>query len=157
MKKYVSHKVVEAAKITAMGQVMTNDYGHEPVLRGWRLVLDGVEDAVIVEPEVFERTKPVGDDLGYLVKYKDGYQAWSPSKPFEEGYTALDQSNVSPTLADFNPSGLSVVDETKRLTDKLMNYINANVPAGRERSIAITNIEQGAMWAVKANFVKGGS
>lgn len=56
------------------------------------------------------------------------------------------------TLPDFNPSGSEVVAQTKQMTDALLDFIRENVPANRERSIAITNIEQGAMWAVKANF-----
>lgn len=56
------------------------------------------------------------------------------------------------TIPDFNPSGLSVVDETKRMTEELLEYIRANVPENRCRSIALTNYEQAAMWAVKANF-----
>ena len=61
-------------------------------------------------------------------------------------------SNES-TLPAFNPSGSDVVAETKRLTDELMEYIRAHVPDNRHRSIALTNYEQAAMWAVKANFV----
>lgn len=57
------------------------------------------------------------------------------------------------TLPAFNPSGSDVVAEIKRRTDELMTYIDAHVPAGRERAIALTNYEQAAMWAVKANFV----
>lgn len=57
------------------------------------------------------------------------------------------------TLPAFNPSGSEVVSETKRLTEELMDYIRANVPDNRCRSIALTNYEQAAMWAVKANFV----
>lgn len=56
------------------------------------------------------------------------------------------------TLPDFNPSGSDVVAGVKERTEELLNYIRANVPENRERSIAITNFEQGAMWAVKANF-----
>lgn len=56
------------------------------------------------------------------------------------------------TLPDFNPSGSDVVAEIKTRTEALMEYIEANVPAGRRRSIALTNYEQAAMWAVKANF-----
>lgn len=56
------------------------------------------------------------------------------------------------TIPEFNPSGSDVVAETKRLTDDLMEYIRANVPDNRCRSIALTNYEQAAMWAVKANF-----
>lgn len=57
------------------------------------------------------------------------------------------------TIPTFNPSGSDVVAETKRLTEELMEYIRANVPDNRQRSIALTNYEQAAMWAVKANFV----
>lgn len=56
------------------------------------------------------------------------------------------------TLQNFNPSGSEVVAEIKRRTDELMDYMRANVPDNRCRSIAITNYEQAAMWAVKANF-----
>ncbi len=56
------------------------------------------------------------------------------------------------TLPEFNPSGSDVVAEIKRRTDELMEYLRENVPNNRERSIAITNYEQAAMWAVKANF-----
>ena len=56
------------------------------------------------------------------------------------------------TLPNFNPSGSEVVAETKRMTEAILDYVRENVPANRERSIAITNYEQAAMWAVKANF-----
>ncbi len=56
------------------------------------------------------------------------------------------------TLPNFNPSGSDVVAETKRMTEELMLFIRENVPDNRCRSIALTNYEQAAMWAVKANF-----
>ena len=31
------------------------------------------------------------EDLGYFVQYEDGYQSWSPTKAFEEGYTKIDE------------------------------------------------------------------
>ena len=61
--------------------------------------------------------------------------------------------SIETTLPEFNPSGSEVVAETKRLTEELMAYVRANVPDNRPRSIALTNYEQAAMWAVKANFV----
>jgi hypothetical protein len=57
------------------------------------------------------------------------------------------------TLPGFNPSGSEVVAEIKRRTEELMRYIEEAVPNNRARSIALTNYEQAAMWAVKANFV----
>lgn len=56
------------------------------------------------------------------------------------------------TLPAFNPTGNAQVAEIKRMTEELMAYLRANVPDNRCRSIAITNYEQAAMWAVKANF-----
>ncbi len=56
------------------------------------------------------------------------------------------------TLPAFNPSGSDVVAEIKRRTEELLQFLDARVPANRERAIAITNYEQAAMWAVKANF-----
>ncbi len=56
------------------------------------------------------------------------------------------------TLPGFNPSGSDVVASIKAKTEDLLSYLRANVPENRERAIAITNFEQAAMWAVKANF-----
>ena len=56
------------------------------------------------------------------------------------------------TIPSFNPSGSEVVAEVKRRTEDLLDYVREHVPANRERSIGITNYEQAAMWAVKANF-----
>lgn len=56
------------------------------------------------------------------------------------------------TIPAFNPSGKSEVDAIKGLTEQIMQYLRENVPDNRERSLAITNYEQAAMWAVKANF-----
>lgn len=55
-------------------------------------------------------------------------------------------------LPDFNPSGKSEVDDIKRMTEQIIQYLKDNVTDNRERSIALTNYEQAAMWAVKANF-----
>lgn len=56
------------------------------------------------------------------------------------------------TIPSFNPSGSEVVAGIKQRTEELMDYIRANAPDNRCRSIALTNYEQAAMWAVKANF-----
>jgi hypothetical protein len=60
------------------------------------------------------------------------------------------------TPSDFNPSGSDVVANIKSMTDTLAAYIEDNVPNNRQRSVALTNYEQAAMWAVKANFVGSG-
>ena len=62
------------------------------------------------------------------------------------------KEKVPSTLPDFNPSGSEVVAGIKSRTEDLLKYLRDNVPNNRERAIAITNYEQSAMWAVKANF-----
>jgi hypothetical protein len=59
---------------------------------------------------------------------------------------------MSVTFRSFNPSGKEVVDKIKLMADELAAYIELKVPNNRRRSIALTNLEQAAMWAVKANF-----
>jgi hypothetical protein len=61
-------------------------------------------------------------------------------------------SDTATTIPSFNPSGSEVVAEIKARTEALLSYLKEAVPNNRERSIAITNYEQAAMWAVKANF-----
>ena len=56
------------------------------------------------------------------------------------------------TLPDFNPSGSDIVAGIKERTEALLDFLRQHVPANRERSLAVTNYEQAAMWAVKANF-----
>ena len=76
MKTYKSHKVVEAAKITALCR---NDDA-----RGYSVECDDGR-TYNLDAKVFARGEP---DLGdYLVKYRDGYVSWSPAKEFEDGYT----------------------------------------------------------------------
>ena len=55
--------------------------------------------------------------------------------------------------ASFNPSGKEEVDAIKLLAAALIAEINAykaNPTTARHASLAITAVEEGAMWAVKA-------
>lgn len=63
----------------------------------------------------------------------------------------------SPTFSDFNPTKDDRVDWIKGNTDELIKYVRnvsaASGPEGKRRAaLAVTNFEQGAMWAVKALF-----
>jgi len=59
------------------------------------------------------------------------------------------------TKPEFNPSGDPVISTIKHKTDDLMAYIEKNVTRGRRRQIALTNFEDAAMWAVKAQAYPG--
>ena len=74
MQKYKCHKTVHATKVNRVSD------------RENYLVCD---DGVTYEmPSTY---KPKSDDLGYLVEYEDGYRSWSPSKPFEDGYSPVSE------------------------------------------------------------------
>lgn len=72
MKKYVGVKLIEAKPMTR------GDYNN---YRGWTIPKD--EDP---------------KDEGYLVKYSNDYESWSPKNPFDESYREYD-ANALPQTA----------------------------------------------------------
>lgn len=79
--RYKCHKEVWALKIkkmdfTASGVLVTPEEG--------RYAPFPVSDAYVMKhkPEVG----------GYYVRYKDGYESYSPAQAFEEGYTRLESN-----------------------------------------------------------------
>ena len=81
MRRYQSHKIVEAAKILGI-QRMTPDGNYAVAID------DG--EGLDVPPKVFARGEPeVGD---YMVRYSDGYLSWSPAQAFEDGYILLEDA-----------------------------------------------------------------
>lgn len=82
MKRYVSHKEVDAAKIL---EVINN-----PDI--FVLVVEGQDDTELVTNEWIAKHSDNGaQELvgGYFVRYADGYTSWSPAGAFEEGYTLI--------------------------------------------------------------------
>ncbi len=88
MKRYQSHKVVEAAPIVAAE--FAADGSGTVVVKGTDE--DGGNPCYTV-PAGFKRpnTEPAMDVDGgdYLVRYEGGYLSWSPKAVFEAGYTEL--------------------------------------------------------------------
>ena len=79
--KYRCHKEVWALKIAAIeisqdgsATIAPKDsrYPTFTTKAGWARTFRGYEK-----------------DAGYYVRYEDGYESWSPSKAFEEGYTLI--------------------------------------------------------------------
>lgn len=59
---------------------------------------------------------------------------------------------MSVTNPNFNPSGNEAVAAIKAKANELAELVEA-LPSGRRRSIALTQLEQASMWAVKAAVV----
>ena len=57
------------------------------------------------------------------------------------------------TIPSFNPSGKKEIADIKALGEELLQLIKETTPEGRAQSLALTNVEQGLMWAVKSYFV----
>ena len=82
--RYKSHKTVEALKILDLkirpdgsASIETDDISSSNPSIRFILACEGWAD----------RFKGDENDLGYWVRYADGYQSWSPSEAFEGGYT----------------------------------------------------------------------
>lgn len=86
MPEWKCHKMVRAAKIVRLGGFTSAQSGDVDILD-----VDGLQLTVQLEAEVMRRVLQgaTSADLGYLVRYEDGYVSWSPSKAFEDGYTRL--------------------------------------------------------------------
>jgi hypothetical protein len=78
VKKYRSHKIVEAAKITDV-------IGPER-----QLYIQG--DTVSPTADWWDRYRIANQNYvgGYYVRYNDGYDSWSPAGAFEEGYVEVE-------------------------------------------------------------------
>lgn len=89
--QYRSHKVVQAAKIQQVVQLP--DSRHKIIFED-----ESIPDLI---PPVYWLGR-YGDesDPGYYVRYEDGYESWSPSKAFEEGYTRIKDYKISPEMGE---------------------------------------------------------
>lgn len=95
MKKYIGTKLIEA-KPMSRGEY--NEY------RGWKI--------------------PAGEnpnDKGYLVKYQDGYETWSPKHIFEGAYMEVNDNKEL-------PSGVSV---GQKMVDEFISYIETTTMGDR--------------------------
>jgi hypothetical protein len=92
MRKWRSHKVVEAEEIAAV----EIDRGNIKAAGG-RIAVRGGE-VIHVPGGFFARNTPTEGD--FLVRYPDGYLSWSPRRQFEEGY-----SEVGPDGGQYTDKG----------------------------------------------------
>ena len=79
--RWQSHKIVAADKIVAVIDESPSMHGHWDLLCG-----ASVPVSLQLVHRVPEGTPAVG---GYYVRYKDGFESWSPAEAFEKGYTRL--------------------------------------------------------------------
>ncbi len=76
MPKYNCHKQVWALKIASIGLREDGGASIFPVEEGY--------DYFVVSADYMKKHNP--QPGGYFVRYKDGYESFSPADAFEEGY-----------------------------------------------------------------------
>lgn len=90
--RYRCFKEVEAVKIKNFiwFTILTNGGLTETRADGVLYPEDDSIPPIAVSAEYMNRNKV--RDGGYYVRYKDGYESFSPAEPFEEGYALIDES-----------------------------------------------------------------
>ena len=94
MQLYQCHKKVRAAKITNVRANYVRDLPQStPTFTHVDLFLEGSDVPTPMSVEWNEKHLPrIG---GYYVVYEDGYASYSPAQAFEEGYTLIDEGQVT--------------------------------------------------------------
>jgi len=147
MPSYECHKTVSALKIVEVAQ-------REPGVV--ELHVTPPFAPIVVDLDWVEKHDPQAG--GYYVVYKDGYASFSPAEAFEEGYSLTPVAGIRRV----NP----VNDLVNRFTyhaphgDQQDRYLGLRTqglvlaermewscPDSRERSLALTKLEESIMWA----------
>jgi len=157
--QYRSHKVVRALKIAAIefdADGSARIAGSEQNAQAGPGYLAKYANAATAPSDV--------QDLGYYVVYADGYESWSPSKAFEEGYspdTGKELAHKPLPVAGYTPQNdeaVAAVNANKQLEERVLRRIEeiggALTPniSGRWLAIAKTHIEEGFMAMNRAVF-----
>ena len=90
MKRYVSHKEVEAGKIKELH--IGKDISKSGEVTSVFIHLENEDASKEVSPDWYNKHSDNGQkDLsgGYFITYEDGYKSWSPAEAFEKGYTLI--------------------------------------------------------------------
>lgn len=145
------HKVVQAARIAAIQVFAT----HVDLV----LVADDGRDRFVRQVSHLWGSKHEPQIGGYLVRYEDGYESYSPPKAFEEGYTKLQHEPGLPEHVEQDlrrrfffarPRDAQAIRNHERvseLTHALARELASICPTGRNLSLALTALEDVRMRA----------
>ena len=90
LEEYQSHKIVKAGKIAGI-EFMKDGSAVIALAKAIDPTRTVLTDPSTIKTGTGYRERFKGDEneLGYYVRYKDGYENWSPTKAFEEGYSPV--------------------------------------------------------------------
>jgi len=112
------------------------------VLRSKTSYVDGV---------VLERGERLALEHGTELSYDvDRHGSGEACREHEAFAICVEGPGAARVRADFNPSGSGAVGRIKTLAAALINEIAASGGDPRLAALAMTSVEEGAMWGVKA-------
>lgn len=154
---FVSHKKVRALKIAEVEELHHDGRIAPENVRGVRLHFADVR----YEPKDMGLDYALrvrrGDDPGYYVVYADGYESWSPTQAFEDGYSRFtpdgtqsehimqffSYAHLPEALQHVSSPFCALAEETLRM-----------VPRNPERSTALRKLLEAKDAAVRAYLAK---
>lgn len=155
LKRWLSHKVVSAARIlsvTAEGDSVVLHLDPEHVRDGYPRV-----SVPVTWPPFLNNGSLLH---GFFVLYADGYESWSPADPFESGYVDMDPS----APAETHPAVAHVLKffEFGHLPPKLQEVSQpfaalahkcvARAPCSQETTVALRKLLEAKDAAVRASL-----
>lgn len=148
MKKYQSHKVVEAARIADLiGYIALED--------AYAVRLEDGED-FHVPNHLWETRFPTDPTKGYLVKYRDGFVSWSPAAEFEAGYEAFGGAPKPPIsgyrgLTEEELANINAIKAHSKVIGELVEELRKNETLDqRWVAIGATDLQKGFMSLTRA-------
>jgi hypothetical protein len=139
--RYISHKTVSAVKIAAV------DNGADGSVT---LHLEGGFDNVVISHHN-KKHKPEPEVGGYLVLYADGYFSFSPARPFEEGYTLVEDTplvedtrakELAQMLVEYPGAAAVAAVEEARISGSPLHLVAAKLAAGDQGTTAIEDDDE---------------
>lgn len=156
---FVSHKQVRALKIAMIEERVIDGHVH-----GVRLSFadERYEPKALDLDYALRLSSKRGDDLGYYVVYADGYESWSPTQAFEDGYSAL--APTAPLSAAVQSEHIMQFFSYAHLPEQLQQVSSPfcalaeetlrMVPRNPERSTALRKLLEAKDAAVRAYLAK---
>lgn len=108
---YKSHKLVRALKISSMN-LLYDCYGTALIVPA-----DQRYKEFLTCQGWSERFKGDESDFGYWVLYEDGYESWSPSYAFENGYSLVMPAHCKRSINSHKVNGLNEAISIEVLDD----------------------------------------
>lgn len=140
MKTFKSHKLVQAVKIS---QIVKHPGSPARYTDAYCYILGADGLKYDLGPGWLDKHKP--EPGGYLVRYSDGYQSYSPAAPFEQGYTEVVEvaGNDADIEIEIMSKGLNAPRITNDWIDRCIREAQFHVFPGTTTTVCCLTLSNG--------------